>query len=498
VSTAGNPASEARLRRADKVWRGVAAAIVVSGLALALAAVAVLFGAAPVLADPPAPPPTPARAAPPLGPATLTPFTGNIGIEDRLDPASRLELAGEPLDQHLLRRFYLAHHYHMVWDQHPQQAAQLWNAVRHTADQGLDPALFHSRSLTERWAALSPVDRDLLLSDAFLSYAQALAEGAVPVAERSENEALRPEPVDIVAVLDAAIAAPDPAAVIEALAPSSPEYLEMCRAYRVYAAIAAGESGPGLPRVGIIEARWRAKKLAVNLERLRWLPRHMPADRIVVDTAIARLQLFADDKPIFTTRVVAGETDDQTPELQSVITAVLFNPPWNVPRSIFDKEIRPKLAFDRHYLAEHHMRWRGPGEVQQVAGPYSSLGRLKFEMADRFDVYLHDTPEKWRFGAADRMKSHGCVRVENAVELAGLLLDASPGAIEKGIAPGRTHGRALPKPMPVFLVYRTASVESDGAIVFRADPYQRDNAILAYLDRASQRPQLGAVIASQR
>jgi murein L,D-transpeptidase YcbB/YkuD len=484
--------------RTDQVWRCGATRIAAGGLSLALAALVALLAAPRATADPPAPPPAPVAAPAPLGSATLTPFTGNVEIEDRLDPAVRLRLAGEPLDQHLLRRFYLAHHYQMVWNRHPQQAAQLWDAVRHAGDQGLDPALFHGTSLARHWTAFSPVERDLLLSDAFLSYAEALAQGAVPVADRSDNEALQPERVDIVAVLDAAIASPDPAAAIAALAPTSPEYLAMCRAYRAYMAVAAGESGAGLPRIGIAAAQWRARRLAVNLERLRWLPRHMPADRIVVDTAVARLQLFRDDQPLFATRIVAGETDDQTPELQSAITGVLFNPPWNVPRSIFEKEIRPKLALDRDYLAEHHMRWRGRGEVQQVAGPYSSLGRLKFEMADRFDVYLHDTPEKWRFAAADRMMSHGCVRVENAVELAALLLGESPAAIAKGIGVGRTHARALPKPLPVFLVYRTAAVESGGVIAFRADPYQRDGAILAYLDRASQRPTAGAVIASQR
>jgi murein L,D-transpeptidase YcbB/YkuD len=122
--------------------------------------------------------------------------------------------------------------------------------------------------------------------------------------------------------------------------------------------------------------------------------------------------------------------------------------------------------------------------VQQEAGPYSSLGRLKFEMDDRFDVYLHDTPEKWRFQAADRMMSHGCVRVENPRELAALLLDEPPVDIDKAIDVGRTHSRALPKPTPVFIVYRTAVPESDGSIAFRGDPYHRDEAVWAYLSRA--------------
>jgi murein L,D-transpeptidase YcbB/YkuD len=130
------------------------------------------------------------------------------------------------------------------------------------------------------------------------------------------------------------------------------------------------------------------------------------------------------------------------------------------------------------------MRWRGPMAIQQEAGPYSSLGRLKFEMNDRFEVYLHDTPEKWRFGAADRRMSHGCVRVENPRLLASLLLDENAAAIDRAIDIGRTHSRALARPLPVFIVYRTAIVESDGAIAFRGDPYDRDAEVWAYLSRA--------------
>jgi L,D-transpeptidase YcbB len=490
------PGERGQVLKPPTVRHGMAWRLTEWGLALALAA-GPTFSMSQAAADPPV---SVAAAAPgagstdaAVGPATLTPFDGNVEIEDRLAPSSRLTLAGERLNDDLLRRFYLAHRYGTVWDHHPAQAASLWEAVRHAGDQGLDPAMFHTAILSEHWAALSPVERDLLLSDAFLSYADALAQGAVPLRDRSGDEALQPEPIDIVAALDAAIAAPDPATAIEALAPSAPEYYAMRRAYMGYRAVAVGDRGPG-PGQGRVfrgraaDAQRRARQLAVNLERLRWLPRTLPADRIVVDTAVARLQLFHDDRPVFTTRVVVGELDNQTPEFQSVIRDILFNPPWNVPRSIFEKEIRPKLASDHHYLAEHHMRYRGPMAVQQEAGPYSALGRLKFEMADRFDVYLHDTPEKWRFQASERMMSHGCVRVETPQVLAGLLLGQSPESIAKAIAVNHTHGRALPKPMPVFIVYRTAAVESDGSIEFRADPYQRDNRIWAYLDRAQRPP----------
>ena len=123
----------------------------------------------------------------------------------------------------------------------PDEKRRLRDAVLRAADHGLDPGLFHATALATT-AALSPVERDLLLSDAFLSYADALARGAMPIEERPDDEDLTPEPVDIVAVIDAAIAAPDPAKVIEAL-PLSAEYKAMRRAYAEYRAIA--RSAPG-------------------------------------------------------------------------------------------------------------------------------------------------------------------------------------------------------------------------------------------------------------
>ncbi len=428
------------------------------------------------------------------GSADAVPFTGNPELKTRLDAPGKLTVAGERLHGWLLRRFYIAHGYQTVWDGHPAEASRLFrDAVLHAADHGLDPGLFHGNALGERGPNLSPLERDLLLSDAFLSYADALARGAMPIEERMDDEDLTPEPVDIVAVIDTAIAAPDPAKVIDALAPTSVEYETMRRAYTDYRAIALGTQGVRIRPVRTAPERaaaveQRVRQLVVNLERLRWLPRQIPGDRVVVNAAIARLQLFRDDRPVFTTRVVVGETDKQTPEFRSTISDVLLNPPWNIPRSIAQKEILPKLAADPGYLASHHMRFRSNGAIQQEAGAYSALGRLKFEMDDRYDVYLHDTPTKSLFQSAARMMSHGCVRVENPRALAVMLIGQPLEAIDKGIAAGHTRRRALPVPMPIFIVYQTAYVESDGSVQFRGDPYERDEEIWRYLTRAQSRP----------
>ena len=111
----------------------------------------------------------------------------------------------------------------------------------------------------------------------------------------------------------------------------------MRRAYAEYRSIAAagarrhGSSRSAHPRNAQRPPKGGSGSSSINLERLRWLPRQMPRDRVVVNAAIARLQLFRDGRPVFTTRVVVGEIDKQTPEFRSVIDSVLFNPPVEYP-----------------------------------------------------------------------------------------------------------------------------------------------------------------------
>ena len=188
---------------------------------LALSAGAIALAPSRAMADPPAAAAVTSVSAAPdddLGPPTLTPFVGDTALEDRLDTARRMTVAGERVHERLLRRFYAVHRYETVWDGHPAVvAAALLSAVLSAGDQGLDPVSFHSAILSGHLKALSVVERELLLSDAFLSYADALTRGAMPVDERDEDEDLAPKSVDVVAALDDAISAPDPAKVIELL-----------------------------------------------------------------------------------------------------------------------------------------------------------------------------------------------------------------------------------------------------------------------------------------
>ena len=494
-------AGNSRLRRRGWAGRGVAA-LAAAGLIAAASASAEVpeSGAAPLLSASLQSPDTAATASPPAGNDSL--------IRSRIESATGLVVAGEKLHGALLRQFYAAHNFEPVWPTRQPQAQALLNAVLRAGEHGLDPDLFHG-ALLRNAAALPPIERELVLSDAFLAYADALARGAVPIEIRMDDEDLTPGPIDLAATLDTATNSPDPAAAIEALAPNSPAYATLRRALQSYrsgavdgemARIGADHSGARQPRSlspdATIEARLR--QIAVNLERQRWLPRNLPADRVWVNTADAQLVLYRDDRPVFTTRVVVGEVDKQTPEFQTTIDSLLFNPPWNVPPSIATQEIRPKLAQDPEYLSRHHMVVRGNGAIQQLPGAGTALGQLKFEMQDRFDVYLHDTPLKNLFSRDNRRQSHGCVRVQNPRELGALLLQQPVAAINQGIALGYTNRRMLPASIAVFMVYQTAFANADGTIEFRPDFYQRDAEIWQHLRPTRQAPEAQDSPTSQR
>jgi L,D-transpeptidase YcbB len=398
----------------------------------------------------------------------------NTRLGELIENAPKSVVAGERLNAELLRRFYARHGFAPVWTTREAQANSLMDAVLRARDHGLAPELFHA-DLLRSPATLPALDRELLLSDAFLSYADALARGAMPVERRRDDETLTPEPIDVAATLDAAIGSPDPAAVIEALAPTTPTYRQLRQALQ--------NSRTGIPVGGKTATTW-SREIEVNLERERWLQRRLPADRVWVNVADQQLVLYRDDRPVFSTRVIVGQDarGNQSPEIQASIDRIWFNPPWNIPEDIARDEILPKARQDPNYLARHNLVMLPSGELQQQAGANSALGHLLFEMNNRFDVYLHDTPSKNLFSRDDRRISHGCIRVEDPRKLAALLMQQPIDAIDQTISTGSTTQSALPKPVPVFVVYETAFADVDDMLQFRADIYGRDIEIWRYLD----------------
>ncbi|GAA5194964.1 L,D-transpeptidase family protein [Ferrimonas gelatinilytica] len=196
----------------------------------------------------------------------------------------------------------------------------------------------------------------------------------------------------------------------------------------------------------------------------------------------------------FRSKVVVGRLQRQTPTMHSALKYVVINPRWNVPRSILRRDILPKIASDGGFVARHGYEVVGaegqvlalteeqiqsaaqqgfPYRLRQKPGPGNALGRYKFYLDNARAIYLHDTPESHLFRYRQRAFSSGCVRLDQAEELAYQLLHRNRTSASQ-IA--RWQSRREPKwveitePVPTYLVYWTAWIEG-GQPQFRRDIY---------------------------
>lgn len=255
-----------------------------------------------------------------------------------------------------------------------------------------------------------------------------------------------------------------------------------------------------------VSAKARADTIMANMERWRWLPRTLEADRIEINAAAADLTLTLAGRPVLASRVIVGRPHDPTPILRAEAAGMTVNPPWNVPTTIAAREILPRLKRDSAWLAGQDMvllngppgdpqgrtvNWRAipagtfPYRIRQHPGPKNPLGQVKLELPNRFDVYLHDTPGRAAFAKTDRHLSHGCVRVEKILPLASYALSADLASMEKIVAAIDTQETShlpLQRKLPVYFLYWTAFPDKDGSIAFRDDIYGRDLRLLKALN----------------
>jgi murein L,D-transpeptidase YcbB/YkuD len=251
----------------------------------------------------------------------------------------------------------------------------------------------------------------------------------------------------------------------------------------------------------------RVTQIAANLAYWRNLPREWPNHYVVVNAAAAHLEVMRDGNVSFKTRTITGDRQHPTPVMNTVITAVTFNPPWNVPYSIAVNEMLPRLQREATYLERtnieivgrtadpygtqidwsRYSRTNFPFNFRQPPGAGNALGLVKFEMPNSFNIYLHDTPQRTLFNKSVRALSHGCVRVQCAQELAEHLLNDPKlwlsSDLVAALQEGRTHQILLKQPLPVYLLYFTAFAEESGTVNFRADVYSREDAMQKAISR---------------
>jgi murein L,D-transpeptidase YcbB/YkuD len=260
-----------------------------------------------------------------------------------------------------------------------------------------------------------------------------------------------------------------------------------------YGQVADGVVGPPTLQALNAPVGQRVLQIEANMERWRWMPRSLPPSRIQVNTAAAVMAVYEDNRPVLAMKAVSGRPDDATPMLHSIVESIVLNPAWHVPTGIAKKELFPKERANPGYFAHNDFvvsrDEAGGVRLVQKAGPKSALGHFKFDFANPFGVYLHDTPAHSGFARTSRLASHGCVRLEQPEALADLLLDGledwPPERIHEVTQGDETLRVRLPRPIPVFILYWTAFGDGAGGVQFRNDAYDWDRKLLNLISAKS-------------
>jgi murein L,D-transpeptidase YcbB/YkuD len=484
-------------------------------------------------------------------------------------------LAGESVDGNALLAFYHARDFAPAWR---EGSTSVRDVLANSGDEGLASLPLHLKAITPRIDSDKPAaaaEGDLLLTDAILRYAAALRGQRVDPTDIEDDWYVSTpnfDPVEFVSKhqgdIVAALAGLEPEYVgyrqlkeqlakLRALTTDWPKVaigpslhpgdvddrIIDVRKRLIATGELAADQGEGttydpILQVAVMQFQGRhgldidgalgprtiaalnaspaqrAKLIALNMERWRWLPPHLEDRHIFVNVPAEELLVIEGGQVVLEMRAIVGDVDHPTPALHARLTSLVLNPVWRVPASIATDEILPELQKNPGYLIANDLElvsdqfvpgspesqgvgiaWKSmtkmPWPVRQRAGADNALGRIKFNLPNDDDIYLHDTPRHKLFSRYDRALSHGCVRIENAEALALYLLHDkgwTQDQLDQEIAAGATKTVPVPKSIPVWLLYFTAWVDGTGALQFRDDLYERDQRLAVALTESMRHP----------
>jgi murein L,D-transpeptidase YcbB/YkuD len=247
----------------------------------------------------------------------------------------------------------------------------------------------------------------------------------------------------------------------------------------------------------------RIEQIRLNLDRIKWLHERNAKWHIIVNIPAFTLFFEEDRALLLQMKVITGTRKNPTPVFSNTVRTIVLNPHWNVPKSIIQKEMIPKIFKDPHAMAKEKIEiYTGWGQdaqkvsagsvnwgqyrysktvpyrFAQTPGYHNALGKVKFLFPNQFHVYMHDTPTKSLFDRNVRAFSHGCIRLDKPIELLKTFSTFNDNVdFEK--AQERLKGTkkeflALTDRVPVDVVYLTAYVDYDGVLQFRNDIYGYD------------------------
>jgi murein L,D-transpeptidase YcbB/YkuD len=258
-------------------------------------------------------------------------------------------------------------------------------------------------------------------------------------------------------------------------------------------------------------------KIILNMTRWRWQEKELGRRYIIVNIANYDLKAFEDGREVLKMEVIVGKLQHQTPVFTSHVQYVDFNPFWNVPPSIAEKEELPELRKDAFYLVNRKVRlfssWQDDGieldsttvdwqsvtddemkryKLRQDPGPWNALGSVKLVFPNEYSVFIHGTPAQELFEHNKRNFSHGCIRVSQPLDLARFALSLEkPGwsmeKIQEIVDQGARKVVSISSPLTIHITYQTVWIDNLGTIHFNSDVYGRDKILAEILFGSSDK-----------
>lgn len=350
--------------------------------------------------------------------------------------------------------------------------------------------LIEKNSTSENFSKLSELD--ILMTDALVSIGYHIRHGRIQKDSLYCSNTLPRIDTTLITAISKSVTRNNIARTLESLQPPGAFYKVLKQALKHKVDSLSLATTDSLH----IKLEDEVRKLAVTMEQLRWEQQDSSQRYVLVNIPSFKLEVVERDSLLFESNVVVGTTETPTPTLDAVIKSFVLFPSWNVPRKIATQELLPKIRKDSSYLTTHHYRvydtygkrlhpdsinWdqysthKFPFLLQQSEGDHNALGIIKFVFANDYDVYLHDTNAKRFFQKESRAFSHGCVRVEKAIELAKFLIAesnryCSPDDLKEYLAT-RTQRQVCVNPIDLRIRYYTCEARSDGSVAFHPDVY---------------------------